>query len=116
MQLSYESAASNLVLTRCLLRQIDDRPIYPVLDDNTTHASLSFAINYHYALRHGYDYRVAVVENDEAHKANVTISNSAGYPTLPELLLHAKGNVKGCFHPIIGVQRSSPWQGHEGVP
>lgn len=92
-----------------LILQVDDRPISPALDANTSYASLSMAINYHYALRQGYDYRIAVVENDEAHKANVTISRDAVIKSLDELLSNAKGNLKGCFHPILGVQRSSPW-------
>lgn len=103
-----DRTASSANDVRRLILQVDDRPIYPVLDDNTTHSSLSMAINYHYALRHGYDYRLTQVNNDESNH-NVTISANAVIKTLDELLLNAKGNIKGCFHPILGAQRSSPW-------
>ena len=91
-----------------LIIQMDDRPISSTLDNSTSFVSLSVAINYNYALRHGYDYRFATVFNDEAHKANVSVSPTAMYTSIKELESHGV-NLKGCFHPILGTQRAAPW-------
>ena len=92
-----------------LFIQMDDRPISSTLDNSTTFTALSVAINYHYALRHGYDYRFATVINDEAHKANVSfLSPTSMFKSIEDLW--ARGvNLAGCFHPILGTQRAAPW-------
>ena len=91
-----------------LIIQMDDRPISSTLDNSTTFTALSVAINYHYALRHGYDYRFATVINDEVHKANISVSPTSMFTTIKELESHGV-KLAGCFHPILGTQRAAPW-------
>lgn len=82
-----------------LIVQVDDRPLGSTLF-NASYTTMSAAINYLYARRHGYDYRYTHVVNDEVDKAE-----ASGEPSK----IAPKGNMAACFHPILGVQRSTPW-------
>lgn len=75
-----------------LIMQVDDRPV------NASYIARTAVINYLYARRHGYDYRYARIESDEAH-----LAEAVNPPKNPS------SNTKACFHPILGVQRASPW-------
>ena len=91
-----------------LIIQMDDRPLSSDLE-SADYISISAVVNYKYALRHGYDYRFSKVINDEIDKANVTLSPDAMINEFTTMAAQSKVALAACFHPILGVQRSTPW-------